>query len=82
MTPHRDFSNHLERRDDGIWYADTRESVSYLENGNDICFELEEASFWFQHRSACVVGLVERFAPAGTIYDIGGGKRMRRSLTD
>lgn len=76
-------STHLQRRDDGIWYAANREPVSYLENGNDICFELEEGSFWFGHRSACVRALVERFVPPGTIYDIGGGNGVvARALID
>jgi SAM-dependent methyltransferase len=76
-------SNQLQRRDDGIWYANSREPVSYLEDGNDICFELEERSFWFRHRSACVLALVNRFVPPGTIYDIGGGNGLvARALID
>jgi SAM-dependent methyltransferase len=77
------FRANLQRRDDGIWYAADREPVSYLEDGNDICFQIEEGSFWFRHRNACVRTLVERFVPPGTIYDIGGGNGMvARALID
>lgn len=59
------------------------EPVSYLAGGNAMCFELEEKSFWFAHRAACVQALVRRLPPAGTIYDIGGGNGfMARALID
>jgi len=64
---------HLEQAPDGIWYAKAQEPISYLEEGNEVCFDLEEKSFWFAHRSACLRALVQRFPPAGTIVDVGGG---------
>lgn len=74
---------HLDRGQDGVWFAGEREPVSYLEEGNAMCFELEEKSFWFAHRAACVQALVQRFPPAGTIYDIGGGNGfVARTLID
>ena len=73
----------LDRASDGVWYAREREPVSYLEEGNDVCFELEEQSFWFAHRAACLEAVVRRFPPAGTIYDIGGGNGfVTRRLID
>src|SRR4030095_3171769 len=73
----------LELGADGIWYAGEREAVSYLEAGNATCFEIEEASFWFQHRAACLTAVVRRFPPRGAIYDIGGGNGfVARSLFD
>jgi SAM-dependent methyltransferase len=73
----------LERAEDGIWYAREREPVSYLEEGNEVCFELEENSFWFQHRADCLKSVVRRFPPAGPIFDIGGGNGfVSRSLID
>jgi SAM-dependent methyltransferase len=68
---------------DGIWYANERETISYLQEGNEVCFELEEKSFWFAHRNACLCALVRRFPPAGTIFDIGGGNGVvSRTLLD
>lgn len=73
----------LERRGDGIWYAREREPVSYLEEGNEVCFELEEKSFWFQHRAECLKSVIRRFPPAGAIFDIGGGNGfVSRTLQD
>ena len=73
----------LERSEDGIWYAREREPISYLEEGNEVCFELEEKSFWFQHRAGCLTSVIRRFPPFGAIFDIGGGNGfVSRSLMD
>jgi SAM-dependent methyltransferase len=63
----------LIRSDDGIWCAREHGRVSYPEDGNSRCFDLEEDSFWFAHRAGCLRAVVERFRPPGTIVDIGGG---------
>lgn len=59
--------------EDGIWYAQTRSRVSYPEDGNAYCFQLEDASFWFQHRNRCILEVLQRFPPATPFFDIGGG---------
>jgi len=66
---------HLKLAADGIWYAANREDVSYPSDGNQACFQIEESSFWFNHRNACIVAAVESFRPLeqATIFDIGGG---------
>ena len=58
---------------DGIWYSRAREALSYPEDGNDACFQIEDRSFWFRHRNRCIASLVAAFPPTGTIFDIGGG---------
>lgn len=58
---------------DGIWYSSAREALSYPEDGNDNCFQIEDRSFWFRHRNRCIASLVASFPPGGTIFDIGGG---------
>jgi len=65
----------LKRGPDGIWYAAESGEVSYPDAGNDECFEVEDRSFWFQHRNACIKILVSLFPPhnSGPIFDIGGG---------
>ncbi|MDB6151975.1 MAG: hypothetical protein JWL90_428 [Chthoniobacteraceae bacterium] len=79
----RKISHGLTRGEDGVWFTDRREPVSYLEDGNALCFELEEKSFWFAHRNACITSIVRRFAPSGAIYDIGGGNGyVSRSLIE
>lgn len=70
---------------DGIWYAAEKEDISYPSEGNDQCFEIEDKSFWFQHRNACIVEVVKRFPPRGNgpIFDVGGGNGfVAKSLMD
>lgn len=63
----------LLRRTDGTWTSRKRRDVSYPSVGNDWCRELEDASFWFRHRNAVIVSLVDRLSPNGAIFDVGGG---------
>ena len=73
----------LEQGADGIWHARERVPVSYPEEGNEACFELEDYSFWFAHRGACLAAVVGRFPPAGAIFDVGGGNGfVARTLID
>ena len=58
---------------DGIWYAEKKTAISYPDEGNEICFQLEENSFWFRHRNNCIVALVKKFSPNGLFFDVGGG---------
>ena len=60
---------------DGVWYAGAAASVSYPAEGNDLCFAVEEGSFWFGHRNRCIASLVAAFPPPeqGAIFDVGGG---------
>ena len=69
------FASCVRLDNDGIWYAAEQEDVSYPSEGNDQCFEIEDKSFWFQHRNACIVELVKKFPPHGNgpIFDVGGG---------
>lgn len=69
------YASGLRLGDDGIWCASAQEAVSYPTEGNDQCFEIEDKSFWFQHRNACIVELVKKFPPRGEgpIFDVGGG---------
>jgi SAM-dependent methyltransferase len=68
-----EFSTNLEKNSQGIWVSRTQAEISYPEEGNDHCLALEEDSFWFEHRNRCIVSLVSRFTPPGTLFDVGGG---------
>ena len=72
---HEDFFNRLRCGEDGIYYAIGSEAVSYPEEGNEACFQIEDQSFWFQHRNDCIRELVRNFPPRGKgpIFDVGGG---------
>lgn len=41
--------------------------------GNQACFDVEDSSFWFRHRNACILEAVRQYPPAGPLFDIGGG---------
>ena len=63
----------LQRDPDEVWRGRGAERVSYPAEANDACFALEEGSFWFAHRNACLLALLRRFPTAGPFFDIGGG---------
>lgn len=57
----------------GFWRSPGLPEVSYPAEGNDLCFAIEENSFWFRHRNNAIARLVSSFPPDGPILDIGGG---------
>lgn len=58
---------------DGIWYSPKENVLSYPEDANDLYFQIEDSSFWFQHRNRCLTSLVKRHSDGETFFDIGGG---------
>ena len=68
-------STGLELGEDGIWYSRREQAVSYAADGHADCFAVEDRSFWFRHRNACILAVVENFPPdgGGPIVDVGGG---------
>lgn len=68
-------SSGLFQAEDGIWYSSEERDLSYPADGNDTCFSLEDNSFWFRHRNACIESVVRAFPPEnnGAIFDVGGG---------
>ncbi|CAG5000265.1 hypothetical protein DYBT9275_02428 [Dyadobacter sp. CECT 9275] len=47
--------------------------VSYPDDGNSVCYDLEDASFWYQHRNECLVAAMKADGFPAEFYDIGGG---------
>jgi len=72
MNPN-DYFTGLERGSDGIWHAAGVESVTYPESAREVLFAIEDSSYWFQHRNACIVNLVRQFPAPGPLLDLGGG---------
>lgn len=59
---------------DGIWHAQKKVSISYPDDGNNYCYQIEEVSFWFKHRNNCIKELVKKYhGNNGAFFDIGGG---------
>jgi len=70
-----DIAPNLVLEHDGIWRSTEHEAISYPGEGNQTCYQIEESSFWFKHRNACIEAAVRRYPPpsGGPIFDIGGG---------
>jgi hypothetical protein len=66
-------SRNLEQTPEGHWCSKSATPVSYPDWGNEACFQIEDSSFWFQHRNACILEAVKQYPPPGTFFDVGGG---------
>ena len=56
-----------------IWFAPSAEALSFPDDAWDRLINLEDKSFWFQHRSRCIIEAVRRTSPSSAIFDVGGG---------
>ena len=68
-----EIATNIQPGEGGIWVSRTRSVISYPEGGNDVYFEIEDRSFWFQHRNRSLLEAMNRFPPGGLVFDIGGG---------
>lgn len=57
----------------GIWVSAGQSAISYPAHANDLFFEIEESSYWYQHRNKIILEVLKRYPPAGAFFDIGGG---------
>ena len=57
----------------GLYAVDDKSTVSFPEEGNHACFQLEDDSFWFRHRNRCILNAVKKYPVEGVFLDIGGG---------
>lgn len=73
----------LALNESGIWVSQRATEISYPASGNEECYAMEDASYWFRHRNDCIVAAIRRFPPPGPILDIGGGNGfVARRLLD
>ena len=56
-------SPELRLGEDGIFYSGLLGKICYPDEGNEACFEVEDQSFWFRHRSDYIRELVRKFPP-------------------
>ncbi len=57
----------------GFYFEKNREALSYPKEGYNFCFDIEDESYWFQHRNEIIKNYVKRYCSNGTFADIGGG---------
>jgi SAM-dependent methyltransferase len=69
----REIAPNLELSHNGWWSSRQLSEVSYPEDGNALCFLVEDSSFWFEHRNRCILEAIRLLPPPGTFFDVGGG---------
>ncbi|MBB6184221.1 class I SAM-dependent methyltransferase [Oleiagrimonas soli] len=65
--------SNLQRDRHGIFVTKHKKDVSYPENGHATCFQIENDSFWFNHRNTCIEHVIQNHPFEGALLDIGGG---------
>ena len=61
-------------KENGIYRAGQSAPISYPAAGSNACFQIEDDSFWFNHRNKCISALVEKHSrPGDSFLDLGGG---------
>lgn len=78
--PAHDCGVDLTREPSGVLTLAQQTTLSYPEDGADVLAKVEDISFWFAHRNAVIASLVERYAPSGAIWDIGGGNGYQANM--
>jgi hypothetical protein len=64
----------FELDQNGIYINDSKNYVSYHDDFNDICFEVEESNFWFNNRNAILEKIIRNFSSKTVFADVGGGQ--------
>ena len=63
----------LKVKEPGFYYSRNRSEVSFPEAIHASFINLEDDSFWYQHRNRCIVAVLDLFPPQEPFFDIGGG---------
>lgn len=68
-------SKTLTQDPSGIWVAggSAPPELSFPAEGHAACYRIEDDSFWFDHRNACIHAALERHPFDGPLLDVGGG---------
>ncbi len=58
----------------GVFLGDSREVASFPEEGIDLFGDVDDESFWFEHRSKIILELTARYAGTpSTVLEVGSG---------
>ena len=63
----------IKRSSDGMFYTSSNQSISYPTEGNELCMQVEDSSFWFNHRNNIIAETIKKFNKEKVFLDIGGG---------
>jgi len=47
--------------------------IFYPEEGNNLCYQIEPKSYWFNHRNEVIYQLLYKYKQSGSFWDVGGG---------
>ena len=69
------FSADLKQGENGIWTSKSYDEISYPFEASDLLFDLEDQSYWFQHRNNLLASVIKTYHEneQKVIFDIGGG---------
>ena len=51
----------IKKSSDGIFYTNSNHSISYPSDGNKLCMQVEESSFWFNHRNNIIAETIKNY---------------------
>jgi len=60
-------------QEEGLFFSKSKTEISYPEEGNADCAQIEDNSFWFKHRNKCIETVVKKYGEGKPFFDIGGG---------
>lgn len=66
-------TDRLELAEDGIWYAKGHEDFGFLKDDETDWTQIEDASFWYQHRARIFSQVIGQYPPKGKLFEIGAG---------
>lgn len=63
---------------DGIWHTCKDNNIDYPKEGNSMCYQVEDSSYWFKNRNALVIETLGKYIKKESlsefnILDVGGG---------
>lgn len=66
-------ASNIKKTENGIYYSKFESNISYPKEGNDNCMQIEQDSFWFNHRNNVIAESVQKHSAEKMFFDIGGG---------
>lgn len=66
-------ANNIVLNENGIYFSKSESDISYPEEGNESCMQLEENSFWFKHRNDIIAKGIKAYNEDRFFFDVGGG---------
>ena len=63
----------IKRGQSGVYYVGSDSTISYPDDGNLICMQIEEDSFWFRHRNDIIAECIKKHSTGKRFLDVGGG---------